>query len=146
MPAFTYVDQPDRIATIFDQQRIIGVDTVDHFPRATEYIGEMQEIIGKLVESNSAYPLNGDVYFEVTGDEDYGKLSRRNVDDMLAGTRIEANDQKHNPADFALWKRSKDGEPAWDSPWGRGRPGWHIECSALSMKILGESIDEVLGS
>jgi cysteinyl-tRNA synthetase len=125
----------------FDCLKTIGVDTVDQFPLATDYIGEMQEIIGKLIESNSAYPLNGDVYFEVTGDEDYGKLSRRNVDDMLAGTRVRANNQKHNPADFALWKRSKEGEPGWDSPWGRGRPGWHIECSAMSMKILGESID-----
>ena len=92
-------------------------------------------------ESNNAYPLNGDVYFEVGNDDDYGKLSRRNVDDMLAGTRVQANDQKHNPADFALWKSSKESEPAWDSPWGRGRPGWHIECSAMSKKILGESID-----
>ena len=119
----------------------MGVDSVDHFPHATEHIPEMLEIISQLIDQGNAYPLDGDVYFEVTGDDDYGKLSRRNIADMLAGTRVEANSRKHNPADFALWKKSKDGEPAWDSPWGPGRPGWHIECSAMSMKLLGESID-----
>ena len=81
------------------------------------------------------------MYFEVTKDPDYGKLSRRSVEEMLAGTRVEANDRKRNPADFALWKKSKPGDPAWDSPWGPGRPGWHIECSAMSMELLGDSID-----
>jgi cysteinyl-tRNA synthetase len=125
----------------FDNLETIGVDAVDHFPHATEHIQEMQEIISRLIDKGNAYPLNGDVYFEVTGDDEYGKLSRRNIADMLAGARVEANSRKHNPADFALWKKSKEGEPAWDSPWGRGRPGWHIECSAMSMKLLGESID-----
>ena len=125
----------------FENLQTIGVDSVDHFPRATDYIDAMLEMIGRLVDNGHAYPLDGDVYFEVTKDDDYGKLSRRNIEDTQAGTRVEANERKHNPADFALWKRSKDGEPGWDSPWGRGRPGWHIECSAMSSRLLGDSID-----
>lgn len=125
----------------FDNLKTMGVDTVDHFPYATEHIGGMLEMIGSLVDQGFAYPLDGDVYFEVSKDEDYGKLSRRNIKEMLAGTRAETNEKKRNPADFALWKKSKSGEPAWDSPWGPGRPGWHIECSAMSRKLLGESID-----
>lgn len=125
----------------FDNLETMGVDTVDRFPYATEHIGEMLEMIGKLVQDGYAYPLDGDVYFEVTKDADYGKLSRRNVEEMLAGTRVEANERKRNPADFALWKKSRPGEPSWDSPWGPGRPGWHIECSAMSTKYLGETFD-----
>jgi cysteinyl-tRNA synthetase len=125
----------------FDNLAQVGVDTVDEFPYATKYIGAMQEMIGRLIQKGCAYPLDGDVYFEVLKDPDYGKLSRRSVEEMLAGTRVEANDRKRNPADFALWKKSKPGEPSWDSPWGPGRPGWHIECSAMSMQLLGESID-----
>ncbi|NOX56125.1 MAG: cysteine--tRNA ligase [Planctomycetes bacterium] len=125
----------------FDNLELMGVETVDHFPRATEHIAEMQQMISRLIEKGYAYPLEGDVYFEVTKDEDYGKLSRRSVEEMLAGARVEANERKRNPADFALWKKSKPGEPAWDSPWGPGRPGWHIECSVMSMKYLGETFD-----
>ncbi len=125
----------------FDNLKLMGVDTIDHFPYATDYIGAMQEMIQALIDRGAAYPLNGDVYFAVTQDADYGKLSGRSVEQMLAGTRVEANDRKQNPADFALWKSSKAGEPAWDSPWGPGRPGWHIECSAMSSKLLGDSID-----
>ncbi len=125
----------------FDNLETMGVDTVDHFPYATEHINEMLGMIGSLIEQGYAYPMDGDVYFEVTKDEDYGKLSRRNIEEMLSGTRAETNEQKHNPADFALWKKSRPGEPAWESPWGPGRPGWHIECSAMSRKILGDSID-----
>ncbi|MGE3314712.1 MAG: cysteine--tRNA ligase, partial [Planctomycetaceae bacterium] len=125
----------------FDNLETIGVDTVDHFPYATEHIPEMLKMIGRLVDRGYAYPLDGDVYFETTRDEDYGKLSRRSISEMMAGVRVEANDRKHHPADFALWKKSKPGEPAWDSPWGPGRPGWHIECSAMSNKILGDCID-----
>ncbi len=125
----------------FDNLETMGVDSIDHFPYATEHIPEMQKIIAGLIDKGYAYPLDGDVYFEVTRDEDYGKLSRRSVDEMLSGSRVEANDRKHNPADFALWKKSKPGEPAWDSPWGPGRPGWHIECSAMSRKLLGDSLD-----
>jgi len=125
----------------FDNLNLMGVDSIDHFPYATDYINDMQEMIQSLIDKDSAYPLNGDVYFNVTNDEDYGKLSGRNVEQMLAGTRAETNDQKRNPADFALWKGSKPGEPAWESPWGPGRPGWHIECSVMSCKLLGETID-----
>ena len=125
----------------FDNLKTIGVDSVNIFPYATEHIDEMQQMISRLIKNGHAYPLEGDVYFDVTKDADYGKLSRRNIDEMMAGTRVEANDRKRHPADFALWKKSKAGEPAWDSPWGKGRPGWHIECSAMSMKYLGESID-----
>ena len=125
----------------FDNLRTMQVETVDHFPYATQHIREMQEMIGRLIDKGTAYPLDGDVYFDVTKDQDYGKLSRRNVEEMLAGTRVEANERKRNPADFALWKKSRPGEPAWDSPWGKGRPGWHIECSAMSIKLLGETID-----
>ncbi|MCH8829505.1 MAG: cysteine--tRNA ligase [Planctomycetes bacterium] len=125
----------------FDNLQTIGVDSVDHFPRATDHIGGMLEMIGRMIEQEYAYPPDGDVYFEVSKDSEYGKLSGRNVQEMMAGTRVEANDRKRNPADFALWKKSKPGEPAWDSPWGKGRPGWHIECSVMSMQLLGESFD-----
>jgi cysteinyl-tRNA synthetase len=139
----TTVEQLAREMTqdYFDNLQTMGVDTVDLFPYATQHIGEMQDMIARLIEKGHAYELNGDVYFEVTKDDDYGKLSRRNVEEMVAGTRVEANERKRNPADFALWKGSKPGEPAWDSPWGPGRPGWHIECSAMSMKYLGETFD-----
>ncbi|MEZ6066380.1 MAG: cysteine--tRNA ligase [Planctomycetaceae bacterium] len=128
-------------ADYFDNLQLMGVDTIDEFPYATDYIGGMQEMIQGLIDNGHAYPLNGDVYFRVNADDDYGKLSRRSVEQMLAGTRVEANDRKENAADFALWKASRDGEPAWDSPWGPGRPGWHIECSVMSSKLLGETID-----
>jgi cysteinyl-tRNA synthetase len=125
----------------FDNLATMGVTGVDHFPYATQHIAEMQEIIGTLVEKGYAYPLDGDVYFACTRDTDYGKLSHRSLDEMLAGTRAETTSGKQHPADFALWKGAKPGEPAWDSPWGPGRPGWHIECSAMARKILGDSID-----
>jgi cysteinyl-tRNA synthetase len=125
----------------FENLKTIGVDSVDHFPYATAHIAEMQQLITRLIDKGYAYPLDGDVYFNVTQDDDYGKLSRRNPEEMIAGTRVEANERKRHPADFALWKKSKPGEPAWDSPWGKGRPGWHIECSAMSLKLLGESFD-----
>lgn len=125
----------------FDNLATMGVDTVDLFPYATQHIPEMLQIIQTLIDKGHAYPLEGDVYFAVTSDDDYGALSHRNVDEVLAGTRVEANDRKRHPADFALWKGSKPGEPSWDSPWGPGRPGWHIECSAMSMKYLGATLD-----
>lgn len=125
----------------FDNLETMGVDSIDLFPYATEHIDEMLEIIGDLVKKGHAYPLDGDVYFEVQNDEDYGKLSGRNIDDIMSGTRIETVDKKRHPGDFALWKSSKEGEPAWESPWGPGRPGWHIECSAMSRKHLGDTFD-----
>ena len=125
----------------FENLEAMGVDSVDEFPYATDHIDGMQKMIAQLIEQDYAYPLDGDVYFNVTNDDDYGKLSRRKVDELIAGTRVEANEQKRHPADFALWKKSKPGEPAWDSPWGPGRPGWHIECSVMSQKILGDTFD-----
>jgi len=125
----------------FDNLRLMGVDGIDHFPYATQHVREMHEIIQTLIDQGFAYPLNGDVYFNCTHDADYGKLSRRSLDEVMAGTRVEANDRKRHPADFALWKSSKPGEPAWPSPWGPGRPGWHIECSAMARKLLGDEID-----
>jgi cysteinyl-tRNA synthetase len=111
------------------------------YPRATEEIPTMLEIISRLVEKGFAYPADGDVYFRVAAKKDYGKLAHRNVDSMMAGARIEPGEHKEHPADFALWKGAKPGEPSWESPWGPGRPGWHIECTAMSTKYLGETLD-----
>jgi cysteinyl-tRNA synthetase len=111
-------------------------------PRATQTMNEILSMIQGLIDKGYAYPAsNGDVYFRVTKDEDYGKLSGRKIEDMQAGARIEVEEQKEHPMDFALWKAAKPGEPAWDSPWGKGRPGWHIECSAMNLAELGEQID-----
>ena len=128
-------------ADYLDNLKLMGVDTIDRFPYATEHISEMLSMISDLIEKGHAYPLNGDVYFHTEKDDDYGKLSHRSIAEIMTGTRVEANNEKRHPADFALWKSSKAGEPAWDSPWGPGRPGWHIECSAMSMKYLGETLD-----
>src|SRR5512138_3144331 len=111
-------------------------------PRATETMAEIQAMVQGLIDKGFAYAAsNGDVYFRVTKDPGYGKLSGRKLEDMQAGARIEVGEAKENPMDFALWKASKPGEPAWDSPWGKGRPGWHIECSAMNLAELGEQID-----
>ncbi|HTK30436.1 MAG TPA: cysteine--tRNA ligase [Candidatus Saccharimonadaceae bacterium] len=112
-----------------------------HYPRATQHIPEIFELIRTLIEKGHAYAAGGDVYFDVRSKSDYGKLSGRRVDDMREGYRIEPGEQKRDPLDFALWKGAKPGEPAWDSPWGPGRPGWHIECSAMSLKYLGSPFD-----
>ncbi|MCL4322318.1 MAG: cysteine--tRNA ligase [Deltaproteobacteria bacterium] len=110
-------------------------------PRATETIKEMIDLIKGLIDKGHAYEKDGDVFFRVNSYKGYGKLSHKNIGELLAGARIPLNEEKENLLDFALWKRSKQGEPSWDSPWGKGRPGWHIECSAMSMKFLGETID-----
>jgi cysteinyl-tRNA synthetase len=110
-------------------------------PRATEEINQIIQMVEELINEGYAYEAHGDVYFRVAKDNDYGKLSRRNPEDMQAGARIEIDNRKENPMDFALWKAAKAGEPAWESPWGKGRPGWHIECSAMSLAHLGEQID-----
>ena len=110
-------------------------------PRATREMPQIIRMIEGLVEKGFAYPAGGDVYFRVTRDDDYGKLSGRKIEDMQAGSRIEVDEQKEHPMDFALWKGAKPGEPFWDSPWGPGRPGWHIECSAMNLSHLGEQID-----
>lgn len=118
----------------------LGVDTIDHFPRATDCMGEIISLIESLVEQGFAYESQGDVYFEVSKNQDYGKLSNRNVEQMQ-GEGGETVVRKRGPADFALWKTAKPSEPSWESPWGKGRPGWHIECSAMSRKLLGETFD-----
>ena len=119
----------------------LNVARAHEYPRATAEIGKITEIIAKLIEKGYAYPVAGDVYFRVNRDEDYGKLSHRDLDGLIAGARVEVNERKEDAMDFALWKSQKPGEPAWDSPWGMGRPGWHIECSAMAIKYLGSSID-----
>jgi cysteinyl-tRNA synthetase len=119
----------------------LNVTGIDHMPKATEHIGGMIDIIRGLIDKGYAYAARGDVYFDITKDRDYGKLCNRDPEQLEAGARIEVSEKKRNPGDFALWKGSKPGEPAWDSPWGPGRPGWHIECSAMSMKYLGETLD-----
>src|SRR3990172_3799327 len=121
--------------------RRMGVDSIDHMPRATEHIPDIIHATQGLIKKGFAYAAGGDVYFDVTKDPDYGKLSHRNPEELQAGARIEPTEHKRHPGDFALWKAAKPGEPAWDSPWGRGRPGWHIECSAMCMRYLGESFD-----
>ena len=119
----------------------LGVDGVDRMPRATEHIAEIIAINQGLIDKGFAYASGGDVYFDVTRAAEYGKLSHRDPEELMAGARIEPSSLKRNPGDFALWKGSKPGEPSWESPWGPGRPGWHIECSAMSMKYLGNHFD-----
>ena len=119
----------------------LAVTGIDAMPRATEYIGPIIRIIGGLIEKGFAYAAGGDVYFDVARDPDYGKLCHRDPEQLEAGARIEVSERKRNPGDFALWKGAKPGEPKWDSPWGLGRPGWHIECSAMSMDLLGQTLD-----
>src|SRR6266568_1028324 len=119
----------------------LNVTGIDRMPKATEHIPEMIEIMRGLIDKGHAYAAGGDVYFDVTRDPDYGKLCNRDPEQLEAGVRIEVSEKKRNPGDFALWKAAKPGEPKWDSPWGPGRPGWHIECSAMSMKLLGQTLD-----
>ena len=119
----------------------LGIDRPTKEPKCTEHIEDMVELISELVEKDMAYQSENDVYFAVESFPDYGKLSHRKLEDMQAGARISVNELKKNPLDFVLWKGSKPGEPKWESPWGAGRPGWHIECSAMSRKLLGASFD-----
>ena len=119
----------------------LGVSVPDEEPLATENIDGMIELIESIIEKGKAYEASGDVYFSVRSHEGYGKLSRRNVDDMVSGARVQPGEQKKDPLDFALWKAAKPGEPSWKSPWGEGRPGWHIECSVMSAKYLGQPFD-----
>ena len=110
-------------------------------PRATENIEGMIALVATLIEKGLAYSIDGDVYYSVEAFPEYGKLSGRNLEEMTAGARVDINEKKRNPFDFALWKASKEGEPWWDSPWGKGRPGWHLECSVMSQRYLGETFD-----
>jgi cysteinyl-tRNA synthetase len=129
------------VTEFMDDLKALNVQPAQEYPRATETMGEIIRFIAGLIESDHAYEAGGDVYFSVPSDPDYGKLSGRNLHDMLSGTRFEVDERKKHPADFALWKAAKPGEPFWPSPWSEGRPGWHIECSAMNLKHLGEQID-----
>ena len=119
----------------------LGIHRADVHPRVSDHIPEIIDMISKLEANGLAYNVDGNVYYSVENFHDYGKLSGQNVQDLKSGARIDVNDEKESPIDFALWKKAKEGEPFWDSPWGKGRPGWHIECSAMSQKHLGQHID-----
>nr|WP_303852290.1 cysteine--tRNA ligase [Seleniivibrio woodruffii] len=155
-----FTDIDDKIIKRSNEQNILWTELTDRFikehdadmdalnilrpdftPKATDYIGKMIEMCETLIAKGFAYESNGDIYYRVQKFEDYGKLSHRKLDDMMAGARIEVNDNKENPFDFVLWKASKPSEPSWQSPWGPGRPGWHIECSVMSEDILGLPFD-----
>src|SRR6476469_5110859 len=128
-------------AEYFDCLALLGVDTIDKFPKASDHISEIVDLCQALIDNGFAYAANGNVWFDVTRDGDYGKLSHRKVEEQASGLRDLEGQGKRHPADFALWKAAKPGEPQWDSPWGPGRPGWHIECSAMSLDLLGEEFD-----
>ncbi len=121
--------------------RDLNILPATEHPRATEEINAIIEMVSQLIEKDAAYEVDGDVYFRVESAQDYGKLSGRRLEEMNAGSRIRVDERKENPMDFAVWKKAKTGEPAWDSPWGPGRPGWHIECSAMNLSHLGNQID-----
>lgn len=129
------------IAAFFEDMDNLGVERADVHPRATEHIPEMIDAIRTLIDRGYAYERDGDVYFRAMSKKGYGKLSHQSLEELKAGARVEINERKENPLDFALWKRAKTGEISWESPWGRGRPGWHIECSVMSRKYLGDTLD-----
>jgi cysteinyl-tRNA synthetase len=129
------------IEEYFKDADALGIKRATIHPKATEHIDDIILFIKKLQEKGLAYQAGGDVYFDTSSFSEYGKLSRQNLEELEAGARIEINEAKRNPMDFVLWKSQKPGEPAWDSPWGKGRPGWHIECSVMATKYLGETID-----
>lgn len=133
----------EMIALYYEDADKLGVGRADVHPRATDLIAEQIEMIEEMMRKGYAYEVEGDVYFRVAKFEEYGKLSGKNLDDLVAGAseRVDPDDRKEHPFDFALWKAQKPGEPAWESPWGPGRPGWHIECSAMARKYLGDTID-----
>ena len=138
--------QPEEIAANYIEQYLIdaerlGINQPTVSPRATEHIQDIIALIQRLEDQGFTYSLESDILFDVSRFSGYGKLSRKPIEDQIEGARVEARYQKRNPADFVLWKSAKPGEPFWESPWGKGRPGWHIECSAMSMKYLGETLD-----
>ncbi len=137
---------PDALTESFisewlEQTRALNALPASHYPRATEEVGPIIEMVQGLIDRDHAYEVEGDVYFRVRSFPGYGKLSHRDLDDLLAGARIEVDERKEDPLDFALWKAAKPGEPSWESPWGPGRPGWHIECSAMSSTYLDGQVD-----
>ena len=129
------------IGEYFKFAEVLNILPADVYPRATEHIEDIIALIRKLEEKGLAYQVGNDVFYRVRKFSDYGKLSRRRVDELMSGARIGVDEQKEDPLDFTLWKGAKEGEPSWESPWGNGRPGWHIECSVMSMKYLGETLD-----
>ena len=129
------------INAYYEDMDKLGVRRATLEPRATEHIADIVRLVDTLLAKGMAYRVDGDVYFQVDRYPVYGRLSKRNVDDLQAGARVDVDERKRHPMDFALWKGSKPGEPSWDSPWGPGRPGWHIECSAMAMRHLGETFD-----
>jgi len=136
----------DELAVEFAEEFLSDIERLNvlpanAYPRASASVGAIIEDVARLIELGKAYTAGGDVYFRVLSDPEYGKLSRRRLDEMRAGVRVESVDQKEHPMDFALWKAAKPGEPSWDSPWGPGRPGWHIECTTMVLRELGEQID-----
>ena len=130
-----YIEEYDR------DMESLNVEKPSFTPRATEHIQDMINLIERLIENGYGYEVDGDVYYKVGKLKGYGKLSGKNIEELESGARVEVDDRKKDPLDFALWKASKPGEPAWDCPWGKGRPGWHIECSAMSQRLLGETFD-----
>lgn len=129
------------IQAYYEDMDKLGVRRASKEPKATESMADIIALIGQLLKTDIAYQVDGDVYFQVEKYPAYGRLSKRKLEDLQAGARVEVDERKRHPMDFALWKSSKPGEPSWDSPWGSGRPGWHIECSAMSMRYLGETFD-----
>jgi cysteinyl-tRNA synthetase len=129
------------LEAFFEDVAALGIDKADAYPRATEHVEDIIKLIELLEEKGYTYEAEGSVYYDVSKFEKYGCLSNQNLEQLQSGARIEVDERKRNPADFVLWKASKAGEPSWDSPWGPGRPGWHIECSAMSMKYLGDTFD-----
>ena len=129
------------IESFIDDCNFLNCETPSEQPKATDHIDLMIKMISDLINKNFAYVNNKHVYFQVNKFEDYGKLSNKRLEDLIAGSRVEISENKKNPEDFVLWKPSIDQEPFWDSPWGKGRPGWHLECSAMSKKFLGNEFD-----
>ncbi len=129
------------IKAFFEDIEKLKIKKADLYPKATAHMQEIIGLIKKLVDKGFAYNVDGNVFYNVSKFEKYGKLSGKNLEELVAGARIEINEEKKNPLDFSLWKKAKEGEPYWESPWGKGRPGWHIECSAMSCKHLGETFD-----
>src|SRR3989475_1515739 len=129
------------IAAFREDIAALGVEAPDAEPKATDHVAEMVALIERLVAGGYAYVVDGDVYFEISKFPAYGRLSGKNLDELLAGARVDVDERKRDPRDFALWKAAKPGEPSWPSPWGDGRPGWHIECSAMAMEYLGSTFD-----
>lgn len=128
-------------AAFFEDIEKLKVKPATLYPKATEHIPEIISMIEKLIAAGAAYNTNGNVFYDITKFDGYGKLSGKKIDELESGARVEVMEEKNNPLDFSLWKKAKEGEPSWDSPWGKGRPGWHIECSAMSCKHLGETFD-----